>query len=234
MATAQDIINSAYNAIGVATANISAAQSAKALTILNNMLGIWGIDGLLVPYRTSENFPLVVGQSSYTIGSGGNFNTVRPLEVVQAYIRDSSNIDYTLKPIDQRQYTEITNKTADRRPLRFYYDPQYTLGILYFDSEPIAVETLYLVSEKALTELAALSTTVALPDFYKEPLIYNLAIRIAIDETVTPDEATVALAAIGKNTIENYIGKNKLHRVAKMDSMLTHGNVKSSNIVTGT
>src|SRR3990170_4964206 len=185
MATAQNIIDAAYNKIG--HLNITSGDSDKALVSLNNMLGTWGIDGLLVPYRTSENFPLVVGQSSYTIGSSGNFNTVRPLEIITAYIRDSSSVDYILDPISQKQYAELSNKTADGRPTRFYYDPQYSLGKIYFDTEPASVETLYLISEKAITELATLATTVSLPDFYKESLVFNLAVRLALDKSITID-----------------------------------------------
>src|SRR3989304_3591307 len=125
MATAQNIIDAAYNKIGLMT--ITTAKSDKALVSLNNMLGTWGIDGLIVPFTTSENFPLVAGQSLYTIGASGNFNTVRPLEILHAYIRDSSGIDHIVNPMDKRQYAEISNKAADGRPGRFYYDPQYTL-----------------------------------------------------------------------------------------------------------
>src|SRR3972149_631792 len=220
MATGQDIINLAYGTLGIESGAITTAQSTTALSTLNNMLGTWGIDGLLVPYRTLEYFSLVAGQSSYTIGASGNFNTVRPLEIFEAYIRDSSGIDYTLNPMSQAQYAWIPNKAADGRPTRFYYDPQYSLGKIYFDSEPDTLATLYFIFEKAITEIATLATTVSLPDFYKEALVYNLAIRLGLDESIDASNDVVAIAATSKNTIENYISKDKLARISKMDNML--------------
>ena len=233
MATAQDIINLSYGTLGIESGAITTAQSTTALSTLNNMLGTWGIDGLLVPYRTLEYFSLVAGQSSYTIGASGNFNTVRPLEIFEAYIRDSSGIDYTLNPMSQAQYVWIPNKAADGRPTRFYYDPQYSLGKIYFDSEPTAVETLYLISEKAITEIATLATTVALPDFYKEALVYNLGVRIGIDSATPIPKYLAEIAATSKNTIENYIAKDKQMRPARLDTMLTYRDNRTSNIITG-
>lgn len=230
MATAQNITDAAYNKIGFYT--ISTTRSDKALVSLNNMLSIWSIDGLIVPFRTTENFPLVVGQSSYTIGTGANFATTRPLEILEAYIRDSSNVDHILEQIDQKRYSALINKTVDGRPERFYYDPQYSLGKIYFDSEPSTVETLYIVSEKPLTELATLATTVSLPDFYKEALVFNLAIRLALDERIVLDQNVAAIALMGKAAIENYVAKDKLTRTVKLDNALIYRS-SVSNITTG-
>lgn len=230
MATAQNLIDAAYNKIGLFT--ISTAKSDKALVSFNNMLSIWSIDGLIVPFRTTESFSLVVGQSTYTIGTSADFSTTRPLEIMEAYIRDSSSVDHALAQIDQRRYSALTNKTVDGRPERFYYDPQYSLGKIYFDSEPAAVETLYIISEKPLTELATLATTVSLPDFYKEPVVFNLAIRLALDEQITLDQTVAAIAIMGKNAIENYVSKDKMARTSKVDNALTYRS-NISNITTG-
>ena len=230
MATAQNIVDGAYNKIGLST--ISSTKSDKALVSLNNMISIWSIDGLIVPFRTSESFSLVVGQSSYTIGTSGNINTVRPLEIMQMYIRDSSDVDYILTQIDQRQYAELTNKTVDCRPSRFYYDPQYSLGKIYFDSEPAAVETCYIISEKPFTELATLATAVSLPDFYKEALIFNLAVRLAVDEQIILNDTIITLAISGKSMVENYVAKDKLARTAKMDNAILYRG-STLNITTG-
>lgn len=230
MATAQDIIDAAYNKIGLYL--ISTDKSNKALVSLNNMLGVWSIDELIAPFRIMESFSLVVGQASYTIGASANFSTTRPLEIVEAYIRDSSNVDHALEQIDQRRYSDLTNKTVDGRPGRFYYDPQYPLGKIYFDSEPLAVETLYIISEKPFTELATLATAVSLSNFYKEALVFNLAVRLALDEQITLDPAVLVIATSGKNAIENYMAKDKLKRTAKMDNALTYRG-GASNITTG-
>ncbi|MBV6340449.1 hypothetical protein [Candidatus Magnetobacterium casense] len=222
MATAQELINQAYNRIGVTT--IPTTSSDKGLVMLNNMISLWSIDGLLVPFRTIEYFSLVVGQSSYTIGSSGNFNTTRPLSISQVFIRDSNSVDYTIDPMSQAEYAALSHKTSDGRPEKYYYDPQYTLGKIYFDIEPSAVETLYIISEKALTELATLATSVSMPDFYKEVIVNNLAVRLAIDADHPINADLRHLAEQGILTIENYVARDKLKTPSPIDSaLLYHG-----------
>jgi len=231
MATVQQIINASYNKIGLLI--ITSTKSDKALVSLNNMLSSWSAEGLVVPYRTSESFPLVVGKSSYTIGASGEFNTVRPLEIISAYIRDSSNSDHPVAvTMTQQQYADIVDKTISTRPGRLYYDPQYALGKIYFESEPDTIETLYLTSEKAITEFASLTAAVVLPDYYKEALVYNLAIRLALDEEIEINQYVTAIAITSKNTIENIAAKDKLFRISKMDNALLNNN-NSYNILTG-
>jgi hypothetical protein len=164
-----------------------------------------------------------VGSASYTIGTGGIFNTVRPLRIVDAFIRDSNGFDY---PVDvtmtRHEYDAISDKTASARPTRLYYDPQYALGIIYFDYAPDIVETLYLVSEKSITELANTDTTVSLPDYYKMALIFNLAILLAADLDNRLASEVIQIAAISKNTLENMVALDRLMRTSKMDVAITY------------
>lgn len=221
MATAQTIIDSALRKNGVASP--TATQRANGLEALNDMISNWSADGLIIPYNTTESLTLVVGQSVYTIGSAGDFNTTRPLKIVNAFIRDSNNDDHAVDvTMTEAEYNAIEIKDAEERPTKLYYDPQYSLGKIYFNYEPSTAETLYLISEKPITELAALATTVSLPDFYKECLTYNLAVRLAAeyDNQLLPQ--VIEVANISKNTLENLNSLNKLQNTVKMDSALTY------------
>lgn len=176
--TAQILISGAF-ALNEVSAP-STADSTAGLIILNDLLSSWSSDELLIPYRTVENFNLVVAQAVYTIGATANFNTVRPLSIADAYIKDSSGTDYQLDVLmSKNQYDSIEVKSTAGRPARLYYDPQYPSGKIYFDLTPNTIEVLYLDSWKALTELAALATDVTLPDFYKKAIKYNLAVDLA-------------------------------------------------------
>lgn len=230
MATAQNIIDRAFNKINLVTPSVS--QNSNALDSLNDMISSWSADGLIVPYRTLENFTLIVGTAIYTIGSGGNFDTVRPLEIFEIYIRDSSNTDHYLNTMTQSQYAGIPNKGTDARPERFYYDPQYSLGKIYFESEPISAETIFIVSDKPITELANVTTAVSLPDFYKEALVYNLAVRLALDNSITILPNISAIAGMSRDAIEKMVSKDKLIKISRMDNALLFNN-HSFNINTG-
>ena len=139
MATANTITDGAYRLNSIL--NPSTDQDDSGLEALNNMISSWSAEGLLVPYNTIESFALTVGKSTYTIGSGGEFDTVRPLRIIDAFIRDSNSDDY---PVDvsmtRVEYNAITQKDAEARPTRLYFDPQYPKGKIYFNYEPDTAE----------------------------------------------------------------------------------------------
>ena len=221
MATAKTITDAAYrlNSILFSSTN----QDDNALEALNNMISSWSAEGLLVPYNTTETFTLTIGESTYTIGSGGSFNTVRPLRVIDAFIRDVNSEDYSVDVSMTRvEYNAITQKNAIARPTRLYFDPQYPKGNICFNYESDTAETLYLTSEKTITEFAALSTTVDLPAFYKEALVYNLAIRLSQELDTQLAQETLGIAIFNKNTIENINARDKAFKQTRFDSALTN------------
>ena len=219
MATAKTITDAAYRLNSIL--NPSTDQNESSLEALNNMISSWSAEGLLIPYNTIESFILTVGKSIYTVGSGGDFDTIRPLKIIDAFIRDSGNDDH---PVDvsmtRVEYNAIVQKDAEARPTRLYFDPQYPKGQIYFDCEPETAETLHLTSEKAITELATLDTTVDLPVFYKEALVYNLAIRLSQELDVQLARETLNIAMFNKNSIENINARDKIFKQAKFDSAL--------------
>jgi len=221
MATANTIIYGAYRLNSVL--NPSSAQGGYGLEALNNMISSWSAEGLLIPYNTDESFTLAVGKSFYMIGPGGDFDTIRPLRVIDAFIRDINNDDYSVDvSMTRAEYNAITKKDAIARPTRLYFDPQYPKGKICFNYGPETAETLYLTSEKTITELATLSTTVDLPAFYKEALVYNLAIRLSQELDTQLSKVTLGIAMFSKNTIENINARDKTFKQTKFDSALTN------------
>ncbi len=177
--TAQNIINAAYRKNGIMT--VSTTQSNNALTDLQNMLSSWSAEGLLVPSLVTENFTLTTGQMTYTIGSGGDMDTVRPNTLKSAYIRVNS-ADYPVGvKMSRAEWARLSNKTQEGRPQRIYYDPAYPLGNIRFDVEADTTYDFWLISAKPFTNPSALSTTFSLPLEFNNALIYNLAIMLAPD-----------------------------------------------------
>lgn len=230
--TIQYLVTAACKKVGIPSPDASRLDDG--LISLNHMLSSWCTQGLLVPYNTTEALTLVAGKASYTIGSGtGEFNTVRPLRIIDAYIRGNDGVDH---PVDvtmtKQEYDDITQKTYEARPLRLYYDPQWILGIIYFNSEPLEVETLYLVSEKTLTDIGNIgwglggfgdpTDDIGFPEGYREALVYNLALRIADDVNVDITPQLAQLAVETKNSLENLNAQDKLIKLVKMDRAITY------------
>lgn len=193
--TVQRLLRQCLKKIGVVDRNTEpeAVEYEDALESVNSMLKSWATQGLVVHHVVTENFPLVVGQGSYTIGSTGNFNTSRPNRIVGGYTRDDSSVDEHLYIIDRDKYNRIPDKTVRAQPCALYYYPTFPLGIIYFDTVPDDTYTLFIDSLKPLAELT-LDADLTLPPEYEEAIIYNGAIRLAPDynRPVPPEVAVIA------------------------------------------
>lgn len=182
MSTAQVLIDASLRLVGIKSP--SSDNRDKGLLALNNMLRLLGAQKLVIHEIVNESFTLTIGTSAYTIGSGGDFNTVRPVRIVDAWIRDSNNVDHPVEMMTRERYNDISLKTVETRPSKLYYATEYSLGKIHFNTEPDKAETLYLDSWKPLTTLTNLATTVDLPPEYEEFLILNLSVRIAPEYSV--------------------------------------------------
>ena len=213
--TAQVIIDNALRKNGIV--QITTTHRVNALIDLNNLLGLWSVEGLMIPYVTKEDLSVVGGTGSYTIGSGATFDTVRPIKIISAYLRDSANVDYQLETnMSVQEYNRIALKLTTGRPQRLYYLPAYANATIYFDFVPDVNYTFNLTSEKPLLEIATVGTTVSMPDEYKMALTYNLAVLISSDFGIL-DNKVVALA----NSTKSILARNNIKvNPARMDVAL--------------
>ncbi len=225
--TAQTIVDAALRKNG--HQNPGKTLLDNALADLNDMLSLWSIEGLLIPNVTKENFSIASGIASRTIGTSGDFNTVRPIKLVDAYLRDSNSQDFSVKvDMSLQEWNEITVKTTQSRPTQFYYHPEYPLGIIYFDYTTDASYTLYLDSLKQLTEFATLNTSFDFPPEYKLALIYNLTIFISHDFDQQLSKDIFLIAGSSKAAI---MANNLQIKPLKGDTALRRPS--RSNILTG-
>lgn len=208
--SALDIITGAARLVGAIfkSETLDSDEANEGLNLLNEMLDSWSNDDLLTYALVTENFSLT-GASSYTIGSGGNFNTTRPINIASAVVRYAT-IDYPLDIISQLEYqTEIPNKTLTAPIPQFLtYDNNYPLGTIKIYAIPTSGSTLYLQSNKPLSNLAALTTTVDLPPGWKEALKNNLALRLAPEYGVEVPADVRLNANLSKGAIKRAISAN--------------------------
>jgi hypothetical protein len=216
--TALDIITGAAKLLGVVFKSeaLSADEANDGLIVLNDMLASWSNEDLLTYTFLDESFPLVAGTASYTIGSGQTFNTVRPINIVTAYVRVGT-IDYPLEIIPSEVYElQIQSKSIQSSIPQFLtYDNSYPAGTIKLYPVPSQVITLTLHSNKPLTSFAALTTTFDLPPGWARAIKYNLALELAPQYGVeippsVPPLAKQSMGAIKMATAANlpkpYIG----------------------------
>lgn len=211
MTTARDIIKKAAQKGGIITKNddMSADEMNDGLGNLNNMIASWGNDSLLLFYRTLENFYLEAGKQEYTIGSGGDFDTIRPISVLQAFVSQNdiklSNMILCSDVVFQQF---LQNLVATGIPTYMNYNNNYPLGKLRFYVTPGNAYKFTMLSEKALSEFDTLDTNVDLPPGWDRMLINNLAIEMLPEYGQEPSGTLVNLARESKNLVKTGIAKN--------------------------
>jgi hypothetical protein len=220
--TAKEIIRAALrqiNAIG-ARQEPSAEDYDACLEYLNNLGDSWSAEGLLVFAYSREEFTLVAGQSSYTIGTGGNFNTDRPAYIDSAQIQyPNSDVDYDVEIVPQNQYDKMSLKTVQGQPTMLFYNPTYPTGTVYLFYTPDQAFTLRLNMRARLGELATISTTVSFPEEYRRALVFNLAVDIANMFGFDPPQTTARIARETKDMLMSRNSSND-NSIAEFDLAL--------------
>jgi hypothetical protein len=206
MTTANDIITGALKLLGVLykSETPSADESADALESLNDLLESWSNDDLMTYSLSTESFPLT-GAAQYTIGTGGDFNTQRPININNALVR-IANIDYPLDIIPPEMFQQIPFKSITTMiPSFLTYDNGYPLGVIKMYTIPTAGGTLIMQLNKPLLALTSLTDSIALPTGWNKALKFNLAVDLAptygvqISEDVRK-QAALSQAAIRRST----------------------------------
>lgn len=217
MASAQTIIDRALRLIGAIASGESPTtdEGTDALTALNAMIDSWRNDRLMVYALSESTLTLTPTDASYTIGTGGNINTTRPVKIESAFCRAGS-VDFPVDVIGKARYDAIPDKTTTSDiPDFLYYDSAVTTGNINLWPVPTTANVLHVTMWTVLSTLAAVSTTVTLPPGYERALAYNLAIEVApeYEKTVSQEVAKIAresLAALKKINSRQIIAYSEL------------------------
>jgi hypothetical protein len=178
--TARNIVKKALQKNGalVKQEDPSADEANDGLDALNDMLSSWSNDETAIYARVWESFPLTGGDGQYTIGTGADLNTVRPITIVDGFTRNVPVDDYSFRIVSDEFYNAIQNKTTRGRPEVLNFDNAFPTPTIRLWPVPDIAYELHIQSEKELVQLT-LDTTISLPPGWKRALIYNLAVELA-------------------------------------------------------
>ncbi|UOF78811.1 tail adaptor [Caudoviricetes sp.] len=231
MATGQTLVNRALRLLGVISSGETPTsdESNDTLTAINAMLDSWRNDRLMCYALQDETLTLVASDSSYTIGTGGQLNTTRPVSIESCYCRASS-IDYPVKIISFEDWNSIVDKTASSDiPECVYYEPTMATGTLRVWPVPNTANVLHLTTRVPLTALT-LAGTVSLPPGWEDSIASNGAIAIAPEFQVEPSSAVVKMA---NDSLKGIKRINSRPIMANTEMALMFG-IQRSNIITDT
>lgn len=239
MASANDIITDSLTRIGVYSPGetISDADAERCLSILNDMIDSWSNESLSCFEILEQSGAMIIGQNSYTIGTGGNFAVTRPLRLINgpgaAYIQDINGNNYGVDVVPRDQWNLIANRSStvtSNVPNTLFYDPQYPLGVINVFPTPNVAWTLFWDSYLQLVTFTALATAMSLPPGYKDALQKCLAVEIWSDfkTPLDPPQWLMALAEKAKGNVKR---TNIRPNVAVYDPEIVSHAVQTYNIV---
>lgn len=177
--TVYDLIDGAYKELNIVQVDgvPSSWQQLSGLRLLNSMLASWSDEPYRVSAMVAENFNLTAGVPSYTIGSGGVFNTPRPKDIPSAFLR--YGLDFPLLPIGKETYDDaLPLKAIPGMPLHFYYETTFPLGKLFISPTPDLDYQIWIRGQKELTKYSSLMMAHGLERDYEEAIKSNLAVQM--------------------------------------------------------
>lgn len=196
---------------------LTAEESNSALRALNGVIESIANEPVTINAVTKDDFNLVGGQATYTWGTGGNFNSPRPVSVkacTVAITGTAGNIDFPVVILNYDDYALIKLKTLQTNyPQYVYLDGDYPLNNVTFYPVPSSAIPVTFYSFKPISEFTNVADLVQLPQGYYRFLVASLAIELAPSYQVTASQNIF--------DIRNEAKRNLLKTNARIPTMQT-------------
>jgi hypothetical protein len=218
VAKVRDLIRGSLRSLGVIASgeNPGSDEIQDGLAALNEMLDAWSTERLIIPSRTTEKFNLVSGQQLYTMGTGGNFNTARPMSIEAASIeiQGSEPEELPVCLLTEDQWARKALKTTESTyPTDIFIEDSFPLLKIHVYPVPTAVHKLVLYSAKPLENFESVNADVILPKGYAAAIRYNLALWLESEYGTQLSERDASKASQLKKSIKRQNQKTPLLRV---------------------
>lgn len=189
MATALDLISSALRLINVMAAGEPTPidMANDSLEVLNDMIDSWNADRLAIYTIQSNDFPFVLNQQTYTLGTGGNFNIPRPPKITGMSTIQLNNgnvpveIPIAMYTVEDWQTKVPVKSVQGSIPLICYDDQAFPLRNLNFWPIPNAPLNDVRIYSWAALPAQSLASQVVFPPGYRQAFRYNLAALLAAE-----------------------------------------------------
>ena len=185
-----NLVKASLRMIGVGSVDEdpTSAEITNAVEALNIMLKAWQTAGMQLWMVKEYELTPVEGTYKYSLGEtnpAGNPVGVRPMRILDAYRRDTSDVtDTPLRKMGREEYWRLSDKDTKGTPTQFYYDNQLDDGIFNIWPAPDASfasnNTINILYQKPFDDMDVDSTDdFEFPSEWYEAIKYGLAVRLA-------------------------------------------------------
>lgn len=203
--------------------SVPASEATDGLATLNRMLDSWSNESLIIHAPVREVFSITASDGSYTMGTGGNFDTPRPIGIDRVTVKKTSGstvIEYPVRIIrNAEEWSRIRQKELlTPYPEYVYLEETFPLTTLNLYPVPSASDSLVIYSRKPLSQVSTIAADLSLPPGYSRAIIFNLAIDLAPEYGRSTSQEVASIAMESKAAIKRTNDKPGYLRV---DSALT-------------
>jgi hypothetical protein len=145
---------------------------------LNTLVSEYQTLGMPLWKRTQYSLALVASTITYTIGIGQTTNTVFPLKILEAVIRDSSGSAQIVNQISRDQFNLLSTASTGK-PVQFTYQPYTNYGVLKVWPSPNTAYTMEVTYQAPVEGFTSAAETPDFPQEWQNALIYGLALLLA-------------------------------------------------------
>lgn len=147
---------------------------------LNDLINLWGTQGLKLWTYLDQSITLVAGTNSYTLGPGGSIITTKPLRAIQGYYLDNSTPGNRrpLFPLSWQEWLTLSTTAATGAVSQYFIDKQLANLVAYFWLTPdaeAATGTAHLLIPRQLTNFTGITDTMNFPQEWFMALRWGLA-----------------------------------------------------------
>lgn len=182
------IIDAAIGTLGVLAQGQSptAADYTIAAKKLNMLIAKLRSKQLPLWTRTEYTITLTASVASYNIGPSQTLNTTFPLKLLEAYsIPSSGSARIPMTMVSSDQYNLLPTIAGSGQPIQINYQPFINYGTIRIwptpDSTTASQYTIKIVYQAPFEYFNASTDTMAFPEEYYLPIVYELAALIAPD-----------------------------------------------------
>lgn len=186
MPTFLTIATQAMNRLGVIAAGEtpSTGDATLCLDAMNQLLDQWQSVNLLLYAEVRTTWNIVASQVSYSVGTGGDVNIPRPVYVDRcSYVLTTQTppLEIQMSPYTDFTWAQVSLKSlTSNLPINYYYNLTYPLATLYLWPIPTQANLQgVLYTRTQVAQLAALNTSVSLPNGWQRMMVTNLAVEVA-------------------------------------------------------
>jgi len=191
------------NAVGV-DQTLTNKETSDGLRKFNDLLELWSTKQLAVYGQANQTFLTIPTQKTYTIGPGGDWNTVRPVRIHQPGYTTYQSVSFPLIAMNQQEYNLISYKDQPQEFASLYlYVNEFPLGLVTLWPVPTLALPITLTIDRVLSQVTNAATAISFPPGYVDTFVNMLAVRLAplFGKVAPPDvqkQARESFAAICK------------------------------------